>query len=66
MNRASQRGGPLASLKLKTRCEMCGATNRNKGGAPLEPTFDPSARAKILCRKCRIGSAELLAQGREA
>ncbi len=66
MNRASQKTGSLASLKLKTRCEMCGATNRRKGAAPLEPAFDPSGRPKILCRKCRIGSAELLAQGREA
>jgi hypothetical protein len=59
-----QQAGPLESLKLKTHCEMCGATNRNKGAAPLEPAFDPSGRPKTLCRKCRIGSAELLAQPR--
>jgi hypothetical protein len=64
MDKVRQKGGPLASLKLKTRCEMCGATNRKKGAAPLEPALDPSARPKILCRKCRIGSAELLAQPR--
>jgi hypothetical protein len=64
MNRTSQNAGSLASLKLKTRCEMCGATNQNKGAAPLEPALDPSGRPKILCRSCRIGSAELLAQPR--
>jgi hypothetical protein len=64
MPHVRQQAGPLESLKLKTHCEMCGATNWNKGAAPLEPAFDPSGRPKILCRKCRIGSAELLAQPR--
>ena len=64
MNRASQKAGSFASLKLKTRCEMCGATDRKKGAAPLEPALDPSGRPKILCRSCRIGSAELLAAPR--
>ncbi len=64
MNRASQKAGPLASLQLKTHCEMCGATNRTGVAAPLEPAFDPGGQPKTLCRKCRIGSAELLAQPR--
>jgi hypothetical protein len=64
MPHVRQQAGPLESLKLKTRCEMCGATNRNKGAAPLEPAFDPSGQAKTLCCNCRIGSAELLAHPR--
>jgi hypothetical protein len=64
MNRASQKPGSLASLKLKTRCEMCGATNRKKDAAPLEPALDPSGQPKTLCRECRIGSGDLLAQPR--
>ena len=61
MPHGRQQAGPLESLKLKTHCEMCEATNRNKGAAPLEPAFDPSGQARTLCRNCRIGSAELLA-----
>jgi len=52
--------GPLESLKLKNYCEMCGATNRKKGAAPLEPAFDPGGKPKTLCRECRMGSAEVL------
>jgi len=52
--------GPLESLKLKSSCEMCGATNRRKEAKPLKPAFDPSGQPKTLCRECRIGSAELL------
>jgi hypothetical protein len=46
--------GPLESLKLKDHCEMCGHKKL------LEPAFNPSRQAKILCQDCRIGSAELL------
>jgi hypothetical protein len=61
VNRANEKGGRLESVKLKTHCDMCGATNRKNGAAPLEPAFDPSGQPKTLCRKCRIGSAEVLA-----
>lgn len=60
MVKPKQNAGPLESLKLRNYCEMCGATNRKKGAAPLEPAFDPSGTPKTLCCGCRIGSAELL------
>ena len=60
MLKPKQNAGPLESLKLKSSCEMCGATNRQKAAKPLEPAFDPSGQPKTLCRECRIGSAEVL------
>ena len=58
--------GPLESLVLKDHCEMCGVTALAAGrvGVLLEPAFDPSGQPKTLCRDCRIGSAELLADRR--
>jgi hypothetical protein len=56
--------GPLELLEregLSDHCEMCG--NQEKC-ASLEPAFDPSGQPKTLCRECRIGSAELLANKR--
>ncbi len=61
--------GILESLKLKRHCEMCGATNKkpksvlehHKDEFQLEPAFNPSGQPMTLCRDCRIGSAELLA-----
>jgi hypothetical protein len=57
----SGKPGPLESLKLVKYCQMCGnsdATNE------LEPAFNPSGVPMTLCRDCRIGSAELLAESR--
>jgi hypothetical protein len=64
--------GPLESLELEglsDYCEMCGAAERKPGGSKtqdvgLEPAFNPSGQPKTLCRDCRIGSAELLANKR--
>ncbi|SRR6266480_2743545 len=58
--------GPLESLVLKDHCEMCGVTALAAGrvGVLLEPAFDLSGQPKTLCRDCRIGSAELLADRR--
>jgi hypothetical protein len=67
--------GPLQSYPMFAHCEMCGATNYKRQGsiaagaaglAGLEPAFNPSGEPMTLCRDCRIGSAELLADAREA
>jgi hypothetical protein len=67
--------GPLEYLQrrgLADHCEMCGVKEfKRKPGSSsngersfLEPAFDPSGEPKTLCRDCRIGSAELLADRR--
>jgi len=52
--------GPLENYGILTNsidhCEMCGSHNK------LEPAFNPDPEPKILCKQCRIGSAELLAE----
>lgn len=56
---------PLERLKLKDHCEMCG--DKDKGSrhrAHLEPAFNPDGKPMTLCRPCRIGSAEALADRR--
>lgn len=54
--------GPLEKMQrgggMKDICEMCGSKKH------LEPAFDPSWHPKTLCRDCRIGCAELLADAR--
>ncbi len=60
--------GPLESLKLKDHCEMCGANYKSSdhaNGRSLEAAFNPSGKPMTLCRDCRIGSAELLADQRK-
>jgi hypothetical protein len=73
--KATEKPGPgsLESYPIFPHCEMCGARDYKKQGsvvaghaglAGLEPAFDPSGKPKRLCRDCRIGSAELLADVR--
>lgn len=58
---ARQRG--LSSVEaILQHCEMCGAD----AGRLLEPAFAPDGKAEMLCQDCRIGSAELLADRRQA
>jgi len=73
MKREANKPGPLESYPTLAYCEMCGARDYKKQGsvvaghaglAGLEPAFDPSGQPKTLCRDCRIGSAELLADVR--
>jgi hypothetical protein len=58
--------GPLESLRLQKHCQMCGAQDTATLSHRLEPAFDPSGQPKTLCRDCRIGSAELLADRRSS
>ena len=67
--------GPLQSYPNFPHCEMCGASDYKRQGniaagtvglVGLEPAFNPSGEPMTLCRNCRIGSAELLADAREA
>jgi hypothetical protein len=56
--------GPLERLErrgLKKHCQMCG---NNDAPGQLEPAFNPDGKPMTLCRLCRIGSAELLADRR--
>lgn len=58
--------GPLESLQargLEDYCEMCGARSDEERDH-FEPAFNPAGEPKTLCRDCRIGSAELLADQR--
>lgn len=66
--RRNKKAGPLEAKLADTsrygvlgHCEMCGANSAQL----LEPAFDPSGNPQILCRQCRIGSAELLADKRK-
>ena len=65
--------GPLEFYIMTDHCEMCGASDYKKqrsiiagaaGISGLEAAFDPDGKPKTLCRQCRIGSAELLADQR--
>jgi hypothetical protein len=58
---AANHKGPLESVRMTEHCEMCG---NQTNVCSLEPAFDPRSHAKTLCRDCRIGSAELLAEYR--
>jgi hypothetical protein len=73
MKRDASKPGPLESYPIFPHCEMCGARDYKKQGsvvaghvglAGLEPAFNPSGEPMTLCRDCRIGSAELLADVR--
>jgi len=75
IKRDASKPGPLESYPLFPHCEMCGASDYKKQGsvvaghaglAGLEPAFNPSGHPMTLCRDCRIGSAELLADQRTA
>jgi len=67
LKRDASTPGPLESYKVAGHCEMCGApAQRNGRAAMLEPAFNPSGEPMTLCRDCRIGSAELLAEQRTA
>lgn len=57
MRKANEKSGRVVS-----HCQMCGA---NSLGVALERAFNPRAKVMTLCRDCRIGSAELLADERE-
>jgi hypothetical protein len=63
LKRDPNKPGPLESYKMAGHCEMCGA-NDFQPHPELEPAFNPSGQPKTLCRDCRIGSAELLADQR--
>jgi hypothetical protein len=73
LKRDPNKPGPLESHKMARHCEMCGASDYKKqgsviagahGSVGLEPAFNPSGQPKTLCRDCRIGSAEILANVR--
>lgn len=70
MKRNANKPGPLESYKMAEHCEMCGVSAKHVSDVvrhrmmPLEPAFNPSGQPKTLCRDCRIGSAELLADVR--
>jgi hypothetical protein len=73
--RNASKAGPLQSYPMFPHCQMCGASDYKKQGSivagtaglvGLEPAFNPSGEPMTLCRDCRIGSAELLADVREA
>jgi hypothetical protein len=63
LKRDPNKPGPLESYKMAGHCEMCGASDFQPH-PELEPAFNPSGEPKTLCRDCRIGSAELLADVR--
>jgi hypothetical protein len=70
--RNASKAGPLQSYPMFPHCQMCGASDYKKQGCivaaglvGLEPAFNPSGEPMTLCRNCRIGSAELLADVRE-
>ena len=75
IKRDANKPGPLESYPLFPHCEMCGASDYKKQGsvvagasglAGLEPAFNPSGHPMTLCRDCRMGSAEILADQRTA
>jgi len=65
IKRDANKPGPLESYPLFPNCEMCGAKDFQRH-PELEPAFNPSGHPMTLCRDCRMGSAELLADQRTA